>query len=144
MAFVTYENLAFPHSVGGTGPVDTLVLAITATGATSSTPVTAQTDIVAFNAATDNDKARHRRFSDLVQHFSQYGPAVSASSDGTNITMTFDRKGMFENSTKGKAPWFTNGHRPNAYDLAATFVGSNVHTVTAISVTINGAAQSGT
>lgn len=144
MAFVTYENLAFPHEVGGAGPLDTLVLAITATGATSTSPVTAQTSMAAFNAASDNDKARHRRFSALVQHFSQYGPAVAISSDGDAVTMKFDRKGMFENSTKGKTPGFLPGHRPNAYDLAASFVAANDHTVTVIGVTLNGAAQSGT
>lgn len=144
MAFVVYENLAFPHEVGGAGPLDTIVLAITATGATSSTPVTAQTSLTAFNAASGDDQARHRRFSAIVQHFQQYGQPVSISSDGSAITLKFDRKGMFENSTKGKTPGFLPGHRPNGFDLAASFVAANDHTVTVIGVTVNGAAQSGT
>jgi hypothetical protein len=141
---MAYDNLAFPHAVGGPGPVDTLVLAITATGTTSSTPVTAQTDIVAYNAASANNQARHNRFSAIVKHFQQYGPPISLSSDGDNITMTFERKSMFENKDLGQAPWFDKGNRSNAYDLAAAFVAANDHTVTVIGVTLNGAAQSGT
>lgn len=147
MAFVVYNNLCFPHSVGGPGPLDVVALTVTATGGASANPVKAQTDIVAFNAAVALDQTRHIRFSNLVTQFSRYGMPVAASvNTGTDtiITLSYERKGMFENSVLGKPGWFNYGHRANAFDLCAEHVASNPDLVSVLTVTINGAAQSGT
>lgn len=146
MAFVTYYANVYPKDIGGMGPFDTVALTVTVTGgSTSSTPCLAQADIAAFNAASANDQERHRRYSDIVSFFSQYGQPVSNASDGDNlITLKYESKGMFVNSTLGKPGWFAYGHRPNAYDLCATYVANDSFNVSAMTVTINGSAQSGT
>lgn len=149
MAEVVYKNLVFPHHVGGPGPVDTVAFTVTATGSSTDTnECLTQTDIVTYNAASADDKARHERFSSIVSFLTQYGKPVSIDAVTNNvITMRFERKGLYENSTLGKAPWFSYGHRPNAFDLCATYVAANSgapHYVAAITVTINGSAQSGT
>jgi hypothetical protein len=149
MAEVVYNNLVFPHHVGGPGPVDTVALTVTATGSsTDSNECLTQTDIVAYNAASAADKLRHDRFSDIVSTLTLYGKPTSIDAVTNNvITMRFERKGLFENSSLGKPGWFSYGHRPNMFDLCATYVAAESgapHYVAAITITINGSAQSGT
>lgn len=149
MAAVVYQNLVFPHSVGGPGPVDVVALTVTASGSsTDSNECLTQTDIVAYNAASASDKLRHERFSDVVSFVTQYAKPISIDAVTNNvITMRFERKGIFENSALGKPGWFSYGHRPNMFDLCATLVaaeGSAPHYLSTITITINGSAQSGT
>jgi hypothetical protein len=149
MAVVVYKNLFFPHSVGGPGPKDAIVLTVTATGSgTDTNECLTQASIVAYNAASADDKARHERFSSIVDFTTQYGRPVQIDAVTNNvITMYFERQGMYANSTTGKAPWFSYGHRPNMFDLCAAYVAANSaapHYVASITITINGAAQSGT
>lgn len=149
MAFVTYENLVFPHSVGGPGPKDTIAFTVTATGSSTDTnECLTQTDLVAFNAASANDQDRHRRFSYIAKYVSRYGQPVQIDAVTNNvITMYFERKGLYENSTLGKPGWFSYGHRPNAYDICAEIVAAqsgSPYYIAAMTVTINGSAQSGT
>lgn len=143
MAFVTYVNKVFPGTVGGPGPWDVVQLTVTA-GATS-TPVLAQTDLVAYNAASDANKALHDRFSDVVMFFHRYAEPVSITTNGatgTVISLYFERAGMFSDSSLGKAPYFySSGNRPNAYDIATEYVAVNTNGTTAIAVTVNGVAQ---
>lgn len=149
MTEVVYKNLVFPHYVGGPGPVDTVVLTVTASGSsTDSNECLTQTDIVAYNAASASDKLRHERFSSVVSFLTQYGKPISIDAVTNNtITMRFERKGLFENSTLGKPGWFSYGHRPNMYDLCATYAAAESgapHYVSGITITINGSAQSST
>lgn len=149
MAFVVYENLVFPHTVGGPGPKDTLAFTVTATGSsTDSNECLTQTDLVAYNAASADDKLRHQRFSYIAKIVQRYGQAVQIDAVTNNvITMYFERKGMYANSTIGKPGWFTYGHRPNAFDICAEIVASDSgapHYIAAMTVTVNGSSQSGT
>jgi len=149
MATVVYENLVFPHTVGGPGPKDTIAFTVTATGsATDTNECLTQTDLVAFNSATSANQDRHRRFSYIAKIVQRYGQAVQIDAVTNNvITMYFERKGLYENSTIGKPGWFSYGHRPNAYDICAEIVASDSgapYYIAAMTVTINGASQSST
>lgn len=143
---MAYEYLAFPHEKGGPGPYDTLVLVVTATGTDgSTTPVKAAADMAAYDAEDANDVLRHKRFSDIVLFFSRYGTPISIASDGDQtITLKYEHQYIHGNNSEGKAPWFTPGHRPNAYDIAAEYVAANDHSVTGMTTTVNGVLQSGT
>jgi hypothetical protein len=139
-----YKALAFPGAVGG-GPAagDTLVLTVTAAGdPTATNPVKAAADLAAYFAEDADDKARHERFSDIVQYFQQYAQAVSIASDGDQaITLKYEQDGLWADSTVGDPQFMTKTRRSNAYELAQAYVGSDAHGVTAITVTLNGVAQ---
>lgn len=146
MAAPVYYQLAFPHDVGGPGPWQKVELGVTAITTATTDVVKTCADLQAFYAASSDDKARHQRFSDLVTQFGRYGMAISARATSSDevIQLYFERVGLFSNSTLGKPGWFSYGHRPNGYDLAAEFVSSNNVTVSALTVTIDGTAQNAT
>lgn len=136
----TYVNRVFPHQVGGPGPIETVVLTVTAAGSPSATnPVLAQTDLAAYNAATDLNKARHDRFSDIVEFFSRYSTPISVASDGDQtITLTYEHDTLHKNKTEGTPKWFDRGHRDNLFDMMAEYVANDSHGVTAITGTCDG------
>lgn len=138
---MSYKNLIFPGAVNAAGPVETVTLTVTATGATSSNPVKAFASLAEYNDtnASDDDKARHERFSNIVRYFQQYGQPVSIASNGNNvITLTFDRKGLFTDSALGKAPYFNDAYeRGDASDLATAYVSDNDHTVTVLTAIVS-------
>lgn len=140
-----YVARAFPGKVGG-GPavVDTVELTVTAAGSpTATNPVKAAADLKAYFAEDADDKARHDRFSDIVTFFMQHGIVTEVASDGdTKITLGFEQGGMWADSDVGEPLWLNKVRRDNAYELAQKYVASDSHGVTAISVTINGVAQS--
>ena len=140
-----YKPLSFPGSVGGgPGPVEVVALTVAASGsATASGPVTAVANRAAYYAASDANKQRHARFSDVVRHRSQYGmPVKVESTSSTVITLHFEIRDMFEDSSLGKPGWFTAAAaRKTAYELAQAYVASNAYEVDSISVTIDGNAQ---
>lgn len=139
---MAYENLVFPTEVGGPGPLDTLVLVVTATGTASSNPVKAAADLAAFNAEDSDDQVRHRRFSDIVESFSRYATPVSIESDGDQtITLKYESAGIHGDNTEGKPAWFIPGHRPNAYDVAVEVIAARAD-VTGLTTTVNGVSQS--
>lgn len=139
-----YLPLVFPHTAGGgPGTVETIVLTVGASGsATSSNPVTSVADRAAYYAASAANKARHARFADIVRAASVYGTPVYVASTGTTITLGFEQRDMFEDSSKGKPGWFNAAAaRSNMYELMQAYVASNAHEVDSISVTIDGNAQ---
>lgn len=140
-----YVPLNFPHiSGGGPGVVETVVLTVGASGSGSdSNPTISVADRAAYYAATTANKERHARFSDIVRHMSQYGTPVSVASGNSTITLGFEMRDMFEDSSKGKPGWFNAAAaRLNAYELAQAYVASNSYYVNSISVTIDGVSQS--
>ena len=144
MAFPVYKALVFPAVTGGgPGVQDTVVLTVTATGDTSSNPVTSVATPALYAAADANGKARHDRFSDLAMYFRAYGQPVTIASTGTTITFGYEHVGLHSDGALGKPAWRdVAGERPNAYELAQAYVAANSHTVSAISVTVNGVSQS--
>ena len=141
---VTYKNLIFPQEVGGPGPYDTVELTVSASGAPTTTPIKAFANLEAYYDSTvADDKTRHERFSDICKYFQQYGEPISIASDGDNvITLKFERGGMFEDSALGKPGYFySSGNRPNAYDLATSYVADNDTGVNGITVKVNGTTQ---
>jgi len=143
MAFPAYSARVFPAVTGGgPGVQDTVVLTITATGDTSSNPVTSVTTPALYEAADANGKARHSRFSDLVMYFRAYGQPVTIASTGGAITLGYEHVGLHTDGTPGKPAWRdVVGERPNAYELAQAYVAANSHTVTVIAVAVNGVSQ---
>lgn len=140
-----YLPLVFPHtSGGGPGTLETVVLTVTASGSGSdSNPTTSVASRDLYYAATTANKERHARFSDLVRHMSQYGTPVYVASTGTTVTLGYEQRDMFEDSSKGKPGWFNAAAaRSNAYELAQAYVASNSYYVSAITVTIDGVSQS--
>lgn len=139
-----YVPLNFPHVVGGgPGVVETVVLTVAASGsATASNPVTPVADRAAYYAASTANKARHARFSDIVRAASVYGTPVSVAATGTTITLGFEYRDMFEDSSKGKPGWFNAASpRSTMYELMQAYVASNSYEVDSISLTIDGVAQ---
>lgn len=140
-----YVPLNFPRTTGGgPGTVETVVLTVGASGsAQSSNPVTPVADRAAYYAASAANKDRHSRWSDIVRYMSQYGTPVYTAGTGTTITLGFEYRDMFEDSSKGKPGWFNAAAaRKNAYELAQAYVADNDYDVDSISVTIDGVSQS--
>lgn len=143
---MAHVNRVFPHSVGGPGPIETVVLTVTAAGAPAAVnPVKAQTDLAAYNAASALDIERHDRFSDIVEFFSRYSTPISVASDGdTVITLTFEHDTLHSNKSEGQPKWFDRGHRDNLFDMMAEYVANDAHGVTAITGTVDGVASDDT
>src|SRR4051812_37138956 len=117
----TYVNRAFPHSVGGPGPVDIIAVTI------GTANCTAQTDLVAYYAANSTSQTRHDNFSFVVNTMSRYGrPVDVVSTSSSVVTMRFERQGMYADSSLGK-PDFSNfvTARLDAFELAQLLLESN-------------------
>lgn len=130
---------AFPTTVGGPGPYDTVV--VTLTGAT----VTSLPDMASYYAANATNQGYHDNFDRVIQTFSAYGRPVISSSTSSTVTMSFEIQDMFADGTLGKAPYsnFVTP-RPDAFELAQTLLASNggLTGCTVATVTINGQSQS--
>jgi len=139
-----YVALAFPGSVGG-GPAagDSVELTVTAAGhATATNPVKAAASLEAYFAEDEADQERHRRFSDIVQYFHQYAQPASIESNGDQvITLKFEQDGLWADSTVGRPEWLNKVERKNAYELAQAYLAEDSYGVTAITVKVNGVAQ---
>lgn len=135
----------FPTQVGGgPGNVSTVVLTVTATGATSTNPCKSLPNAAAYYAASAADKARHDRWSDIVMYFHRNANPVGIEATANNvITLHFEQENMFDDTTLGTPGWYTasGNPRPNAFDIAQEYVADNDHTVTVITVTVDGTAQ---
>jgi hypothetical protein len=143
MVQTNYMAKCFPFQVGG-GPGGVHELVFTVTCGAESNPVATVASKAAYVAASAANQAKHDRFDLICKQFNRYGVCVYAASDGnTKITLRYEGRDIYNDGAVnpvGIPDYVTKSHRKDAYELAQDLVGSNG--ITAITVTVDGAAQS--